>query len=242
MRFKQCNSLVTRESGDRRLRFTISTGSVDRDNDTIDPAGWELDAYRANPVVLWAHDHRALPVARALEVGVTSGRLMAVAEFASHQFAQTVFELYRDGFMRATSVGFRALEHERNAHGGVRFKRQELLEFSCVPVPANAEALVAASGKGIAVEHVKNWAREVLDSPLDRLRGDDILDLTDALRELAPRGHYSARSGSPIGAEYLDVSATDVVLAVRSALREGFREVASDAVRRELNRIRGRLD
>jgi hypothetical protein len=36
---------------DRQLKFVISTGDVDRSDDTIDPHGWSLDAYKLNPVV-----------------------------------------------------------------------------------------------------------------------------------------------------------------------------------------------
>src|SRR5205807_1446535 len=48
----------------RTIQFTISTGAVDRDADTLAPDGWQLDAYRKNPVVLWAHDYRQPPVAK----------------------------------------------------------------------------------------------------------------------------------------------------------------------------------
>ena len=40
---------------DRTVRFTISTGDVDRDNDTIDPQGWELAQFEKSGVVLWDH-------------------------------------------------------------------------------------------------------------------------------------------------------------------------------------------
>ena len=147
----------------RRLRFIISTGDVDRDNDTIDPTGWELTNFKANPVVLWAHSHRDLPVARAIEIGVEAGKLVAVAEFAPHAFAETVLGLLRGGFLRATSVGFRALEWSMNEERhGVDFKRQELLEFSIVPVPANQNALMAASAAGVDLEPLRKWMADLL--------------------------------------------------------------------------------
>jgi len=48
--------------------IVISTDAVDRDGDIIEVDGWEIDNYLANPVVLWAHDYRGVPVGRALEV------------------------------------------------------------------------------------------------------------------------------------------------------------------------------
>lgn len=149
----------------RRIRFTISDGSIDRDNDTISPHGWELQNYKSNPVVLWAHDARSLPIAKATAIGVENGALIAEAEFATHPFAQTVYDLVRDGFLRATSVGFRALDYVLNAERqGVDFKRQELLEFSIVPVPANANALVSAAATGADLEPLREWIQASLEA------------------------------------------------------------------------------
>jgi len=146
---------------DDRVRFIISDGSVDRQNDTVAPDGWELGSYKSNPVVLWAHSHKDLPVGKAVDVVARNGRLEADTEFADHPFAQTVRDLVKGGFLRAVSVGFRPLEWTINEErGGVDFKRQELLEFSVVPVPANANALIAASAEGIDVESLRKWIGE----------------------------------------------------------------------------------
>jgi len=163
--------------GDRRIRFVISDGSVDRENDTIAPEGWDLSAYRKNPVVLWAHSHRDLPIGKAVEITAAGGRLEAVAEFAEHAFAESVYQLYKGGFLRAVSVGFRPLEWTRDdQRGGINFIRQELLEFSGCPVGANAHALATAAAQGIDTKAVKAWARAALDG------GDDLyLDLDDEL-------------------------------------------------------------
>ena len=82
-----------RASGERSMRFVISTEGVDRDNDTIRASGWKLAGYRQNPVVLWAHDHKQLPVARCTDVHVEGDRLVAVAEFPTrdlYKFGATV--------------------------------------------------------------------------------------------------------------------------------------------------------
>jgi hypothetical protein len=55
--------------------------------------------------------------------------------------------LYRSGYQRGVSVGFKPLQYEERRHEktgaflGIRFLEQELLETSAVPVPANANAL-----------------------------------------------------------------------------------------------------
>ena len=70
-------------------------------------------------------------------------------EFAPTAFAEQVSELYALGFMRGVSVGFIPLETEMrsSSHGrrGYRYKRQELLEISAVPVPMHASALASGS-------------------------------------------------------------------------------------------------
>jgi len=147
----------------RQVRFVISTGDVDRDNDTIDANGWDLASYKNNPVVLFGHDHRGLPIGKCASIGVENGQLVAVAEFASYPFAQTVYDLVQGGFLRATSVGFRALEYDPNEERrGIDFKRQELLEFSVVPVPANPHALIAASASGVDLEPLRKWMADLL--------------------------------------------------------------------------------
>ena len=129
------------------LRFVVSTGAVDRHGDVVSPEGWQLAAYRANPVVLWAHDYRQPPIGRAARVWQQGGALLAEVEFAPTRFAQEVEALYRQGYQQGVSVGFRPLRFEerrdvRNgALLGLRFLEQELLEISAVPVPANRGAL-----------------------------------------------------------------------------------------------------
>ena len=54
---------------DRNVKFIITTGDADRENDVIDPAGWDLSSYLKNPVVMFAHDYGSLPVARTILLG-----------------------------------------------------------------------------------------------------------------------------------------------------------------------------
>ncbi|MDP6824433.1 MAG: HK97 family phage prohead protease [Dehalococcoidia bacterium] len=132
------------------LTLVASTGGEDRAGDLIKPTGWELDAYRENPVFLWAHDYRRPAIGRSVRTwvqeGLDGGRLMATIEFAPTPFAQEIRSLYAAGFMRGVSVGFRAIEMEprtgTTGRRGVLFMRQELLEISAAPVPVNAGALI----------------------------------------------------------------------------------------------------
>jgi HK97 family phage prohead protease len=168
--FKQFIAEVEDDNDSKReLLFTISTAGVDRDRDKIDVNGWKLDAYRKNPVVLWAHDHRGLPVARSRHIWVEGDKLKSVAEFVRadvSEFADRVYRLYREGFLRATSVGFLpkrwAFAEDADRPFGIDFEEQELLEYSAVPVPANADALMEASAAGIDIEPLREWARTII--------------------------------------------------------------------------------
>lgn len=147
----------------RQRKFTVSTAAVDRDNDSISVAGWKLDNYRKNPTVLFAHDYASLPIARAVSIGIENGKLVATAEFAEHDMAETCLKLIDGGFLRATSVGFRPIAASRAVErDGFDFKEQELLEFSIVPVPANPEALIHAQAGGIDIAPLKAWAEGVM--------------------------------------------------------------------------------
>lgn len=154
---------------DRQIRFVISTDAVDRDKDTIAVDGWELSDFRKNPAVLWAHSYTQPPVARAVDIGPSDGKLKSLAEFPAretHPFADTVYSLLKTGFLNATSVGFRPLEWTTNEErGGIDFKKQTLLEFSIVPVPSNPQALIEARsqlGPDI-MQPLIEWCEETLD-------------------------------------------------------------------------------
>lgn len=136
----------------RAIRFTFSDGSVDRMGDTIDATGWELATFKKNPVALWAHYSGSPPIGRASNVRVEGGALRGDIEFMAAElspFADSIFRMYRDGFLSAVSVGFLPLEYafsnDPDRPYGIDFKRQELLEISAVAVPALASALADPS-------------------------------------------------------------------------------------------------
>ena len=148
------------------LTFVVSSGDVDRHGDVVSPEGWRLDAYRANPVVLWAHDYRRPAIGRARSVWSDGRALLARVEFAPTAFAREVEALYRSGYQQGVSVGFRPLrfEERRDARTGdylgIRFLEQELLEISAVPVPANRVALLRGDWYGgAAVTQVMSLLR-----------------------------------------------------------------------------------
>jgi len=175
-----------KQAGERRRTFTISTKSVDRDGDRIQ--FWRLDEYRRNPVVLYAHDNRDLPIARAVSVQERGNRLLSTAEFATSAFASTVLDLVDEGMLNAASIGFIPREPiERNQHGGFDMGA-ELLEWSVVPVPANPGALVErAKRAGIdpgPILHERERHLRRCAGP--ECGGGEEFDVVEALASLTP--------------------------------------------------------
>ena len=132
-----------------------STASADRQGDSIIQSGWDTNNFKKNPVMLWAHDYSALPIAKATGVNVDNRGLVLDYEFApaeGNPMAQQVKTLVDGGFLNAVSVGFIPLE--RN---GSQITKMELLEVSFVPVPANPQALQLMMSKGITRETVEKF-------------------------------------------------------------------------------------
>lgn len=152
---------------DRSVKFIITTGDADRENDMIDPSGWDLSSYLKNPVVMFAHDYNSLPVARTTSLSNENGKLVAIAEFATYDLnplADQVFQMLKQGFLKGASVGFRPVTFSYNEkRGGVDFAQQELLEFSVVPIPANASALMAAGLDDVDTTLLRDWAEGTLN-------------------------------------------------------------------------------
>lgn len=171
--YKRLPAFEVREPEDveeeRVLRFSITTADVDRDRDTINVDGWDLSNYRMNPVVLFVHDYKQLPVARSLKEWLEDGKLKSDAQFVdkdTYPFGHTVYQMYKLGFMRAVSVGFLPTKwswvEDDDRPYGVDFQEQELLEYSAVPVPSNPYALQEAAKKGVDTEPLREWAYDVL--------------------------------------------------------------------------------
>jgi HK97 family phage prohead protease len=180
---KEFISEVEAGEDDRTIKFIISTGDPDREKDVISPDGWNTSNYLKNPVVLFAHDYGSLPVARATNVRLDGSNLIAEAEFADaalNPMAEQVYQMLRQGYLRGASVGFRPLEFQYNEQrGGVDFAKQELLEFSVVPVPANPGALMSAGVSSEGATMLKTWAKQTLAVFADEDESDDDSDSSD---------------------------------------------------------------
>jgi len=256
---KQVATTIRKTDAPRVFQFTISTGAVDRERDTIAPGGWRLESYRKNPVVLFGHRHDEPPVGRARSVGVRDGALVAVVEFPEpgvYERADVIRRLVEQDFLRATSVGFRPIKSVYNeARRGTDFLEQELLEFSIVSVPANAEALLVGPVKSLdraALDRFFAAPRRGLD--LDGVTPDEICAavrevVTVEARRCTTEAVERARPLS-LAEQMFDFDALvggaedDVPSAaeIGEALRETLPALVGAAVGRAVRQAQGKLD
>jgi HK97 family phage prohead protease len=203
----------------------ISTGAVDRDKDRVFPTGAKLANYLKNPVVLWGHNYYSADalIGRAKTIEVTETGI--VADFELRPAAtdvdpqNIVLLLWAQKFVHASSIGFRPEPGAmlQNEFGGIDFVTWELLEFSLVSVPANADALRLAAeaypkafkafqkrGRVLSAanESKIKQAHDNLGAVLEQIAGDDDDGKsTDPVADLASRSVTCTPSSITAGAE-----------------------------------------
>jgi hypothetical protein len=141
---------------DDALEFVMNGSNADRGGDWVDHSGAELERFRLNPVMPWAHDYRGLPLGHWEDVRHERRRgLVGVGVFSAapvYPFAATVLELYRRTILRACSIGFNGLEWRwapERGDGARDFLKYELLECSAVMIGQHQDALATAKQAGM---------------------------------------------------------------------------------------------
>jgi len=128
----------------------VMTDGVMRSGDSIEVAGGLLDGYMKNPIVPWSHDYSEPPVAKCLALDKLAHGIAARFQFAPSGMsarADEIHGLWRGGFLNAVSIGILPLEWvELKGDGDSwfsprRFTKWEMVEFSIVSIPNNADAL-----------------------------------------------------------------------------------------------------
>jgi len=131
---------------DNQIEAIIATDTIDRSGEILEIDGVDLKQYKKNTVVLWAHDYSSIPIAKTISIKKQNGQIIAKMEFnADDDFAMKVYNAIKNGFLSAFSIGFIPTDGTWDEKiNGYRWTKSEMLEYSVVPVPANAEALVQA--------------------------------------------------------------------------------------------------
>lgn len=213
-------------------QITISTVALDRDRDEVQPEGGDFSAYLRNPVVLFGHDRSGLPVGSTTTLEVVPGRGIRARWrwLEGDPFADRVRNAFEQGALRAASIGFLPKASEPNGNGGRRFTKWELLEWSLVPLPANADAVRTL--KALDLWMNDDIVLELDDEPTYEL--DQIARaFAAAMQELRP---------APADPPFDPAARQHVRDLMRCAIRETFADIAREAATSTLARLRGRVD
>lgn len=152
---------------EQTITHFITTEHIDRYGDIVRANGMEDEAYQKNPIVLLGHNHNSLPIGKSLwrkqvEKNGVKG-ILAKTKFAKTEEGTQIFNLWKEGFLNASSIGFIGKEFTP-INEGKEFTKWELLEYSIVPIPANQEALRNAYSKGlITSEPIKKIFNEIIE-------------------------------------------------------------------------------
>jgi phage head maturation protease len=216
---------------DKKLTVVFSTSKYcERDGCLLESKGVSLKNFKRNPVVLWMHDYRELPIATSKNVKfVDEGGGQLVGQPVFHgktALSAEVWALIEMGVLKAWSLGFIPTHVKRldpsevglkspseedkdkyKSGEGVldlrsfdtfwRIVKSELLEYSAVTVPADANAL----SKAIRSLHDGGRSVPELERQL-RASGMDIPELVPAPIKIESREDAEdvARSGVSIDA------------------------------------------
>lgn len=137
----------------RQAEFVISTESVDNHGTVFLASGWKLDRYNQNPIVMYGHAHTSEDPNAIIgtgEVFLEDNKLIGRVTFEPGDInpkAETLWRKVQNNTIRMASVG--AIPQE--GHWGIKeagedpdvlyFTRQDLLEWSIVPIGSNRDAL-----------------------------------------------------------------------------------------------------
>jgi HK97 family phage prohead protease len=181
-------AIAASDMGPRQVRVVCSTGTVDRAGEVVVQSGIQLADYRANPVVLFAHDPTQ-PIGRCTQIGIVGQELQADIEFAPQGVsakADEICGLVKAGVISTVSIGFDPIEVEpmdpRKPKGPQRYLSIDLMELSVVSIPANPNAQVIARSARAAKE-IEKWICGAADD-LPLAAGDETWNGRDATKRV----------------------------------------------------------
>ncbi len=170
------------DTNTRQITAVVSTGTIDRHGEIVLPEAFKetLPRYMKNPVVITAHQHylddgHSPVVGRVVNASVDKKGLHVVIKFAETELGDEYWELYSTKMQRAFSIGFIPQEWGFESIEGKKVlvvTKLELIEISCVAVPANPDALSRSAKNKIAFVSKKKEQQEY-ERILKELRSQD---------------------------------------------------------------------
>ena len=171
--------------------WVLSDFTLDRDMERMDPSGWDVKEYKKNPIVLWSHSSSNMFAADVPAIGMMKnikkatdekGQLTGTVIFDESGFdplAMSIASKVRQGILTTGSVGFmtKVIEIIEDSKDGTRLihRKQELMEFSIVNIPANPNAQIQRSAEipETRVENIEATASMPKDYISELLLGDE---------------------------------------------------------------------
>lgn len=177
---KQYIKGLVQENGEI-FSLVASTGSVDRQGETVNPEGWVLTNFKDNPSILWQHNASLPPIGKATRVAVEGGSLVADIVFAEKEsdFAAEIARLVRGGFLNSLSVGFQPTEIDDDGNS----VSQELLEISVVNIPANPDARFSRAMKSFEAQKKEDEPEE--EEPKEEEKDEKDQKIEELEKEIA---------------------------------------------------------
>jgi hypothetical protein len=138
---------------ERTVTSKITTDRVDSDLEVVLTKGLDWSRHLKNRIVLFMHD-MFCPIGKCLWHKPKAREVVAKTRFAEDDFAEKVFQLYAQGFMKAWSLGMDPMTakrreitpadvRKRSDWAGARaiVESAQVAEYSAVTIPANEDAL-----------------------------------------------------------------------------------------------------
>ena len=211
LRYKTFRGVVKEtdvENGVIDMMIPMSTSSVDRDGDIIEPTAFKktLPAFEKRPILLSSHDYRSLQsqIGEFETISISEKGLNARPKYYINEGnaeADWAFKLASKG-KAAFSVGFIPVKAEPisdttdSLPQAQKFTEVELLEVSQVVVPSNRDAIQSMKSKGIdpVTEEI---AEEVLADE-ELLANDETNDQKDITEKGAISWARAHPDGTPL--------------------------------------------
>jgi hypothetical protein len=189
-------SIATAEPG-TPIPFLLSSPGTKRDGLNLASLPFLLDNYLRNPVVLPFHSYFDFSIGRGLIETIDGPGGQSLYAEAAFDIKDPIGELadrkYREGFMHAVSLGWDDVD-QNGVPVRVSKKKpvaRDVLEFSVVSVPGDADALIDGGGRALDPEELQAGRRFLVQVSKVLTATDPRADaLEDALQRLAAcEGH-----------------------------------------------------
>jgi HK97 family phage prohead protease len=153
------------DEDERSIKSIITTDNLDRDGEVVMTKGLKFSEIMVSGAVLFMHDQSKVIGRNVWVQKEKSGdgmRAVAKTMFAKTETANEVFELVKGGFIKGWSIGMDGITAKRRdltendlkkrpdwAGAMSVIEKANVLEYSAVSVPANADSITLAYEKGL---------------------------------------------------------------------------------------------